>query len=138
MPSRRDFLGTVGIGSMGFAAMGRPARGQQPPGADILGAEGVKTTAKTDKVWRPISDRKIRVGIIGYGVCKFGARRSGSRTIPTSPSRPSATCSRTASLELARSCRVRRRIRRWRSWSRTTPSRPCSSRPTPPATRSTP
>jgi predicted dehydrogenase len=73
MPSRRDFLGTVGIGSMGFAAMGRPARGQQPPGADILGAEGVKTTAKTDKVWRPISDRKIRVGIIGYGVCKFGA-----------------------------------------------------------------
>jgi len=23
--------------------------------------------------WQPISDRKIRVGIVGYGVCKFGA-----------------------------------------------------------------
>lgn len=73
MPSRRDFLGTVGVGSMGFAAMGRSARAQQAPGAEILGAEGVRTTAKSDKVWRPISDRKIRVGIIGYGVCKFGA-----------------------------------------------------------------
>lgn len=73
MPSRRDFLGTVGVGSMGFAAMGRPARAQQAPGAEILGAEGVKTSAKTEKVWRPISDRKIRVGVIGYGVCQFGA-----------------------------------------------------------------
>ncbi len=73
MASRRDFLGTVGVGSMGLAALGRSARAQQPPGAEVLGAEGVKTTAKTDKVWRPISDRRIRVGIVGYGVCQFGA-----------------------------------------------------------------
>ncbi|OJW24683.1 MAG: oxidoreductase [Planctomycetales bacterium 71-10] len=73
MPSRRDFLGTVGVGSMGFAAMAGRARAQQAPGAEILGAEGVKTSAKTAKVWRPISDRKVRVGVIGYGVCQFGA-----------------------------------------------------------------
>lgn len=73
MPSRRDFLGTVGVGSMGFAAMGGRARAQQAPGAEILGAEGVKTSAKSAKVWRPISDRKVRVGVIGYGVCQFGA-----------------------------------------------------------------
>ena len=24
-------------------------------------------------VWKPVSDRKIRVGIVGYGVCQFGA-----------------------------------------------------------------
>src|SRR5207245_5348264 len=23
--------------------------------------------------WKPVSDRKLRVGIVGYGVCKFGA-----------------------------------------------------------------
>ncbi|MEK6247784.1 MAG: hypothetical protein N2C12_06360, partial [Planctomycetales bacterium] len=23
--------------------------------------------------WQPVSDRKIRVGIAGYGLCKFGA-----------------------------------------------------------------
>lgn len=25
------------------------------------------------KPWQPVSDRKVRVGIVGYGVCKFGA-----------------------------------------------------------------
>ena len=25
------------------------------------------------KVWQPVSDRKIRMGIVGYGVCRFGA-----------------------------------------------------------------
>jgi len=25
------------------------------------------------KAWNPISDRKVRVGIVGYGVCRFGA-----------------------------------------------------------------
>jgi len=72
MSSRREFLGAVGIGAAGLAA-GPGARAQQSPGAEILGAEGVRTTAKSAKVWKPISDRKIRVGVIGYGVCQFGA-----------------------------------------------------------------
>jgi len=29
--------------------------------------------AKTEKSWQPVSDRKIRFGIVGYGVCQFGA-----------------------------------------------------------------
>jgi len=73
MPSRRSFLGTLGVGSLGVSALGRPALAQQAPGAEILGAEGVKTSERPKKVWEPISDRKIRVGIVGYGVCKFGA-----------------------------------------------------------------
>jgi predicted dehydrogenase len=45
----------------------------QAPGAKILGEAGVKTAASPKKAWRPVSDRKIRVGIAGYGVCRFGA-----------------------------------------------------------------
>lgn len=76
MSSRRSFLESLGAGSLGLAAMGGlqgSARGQQAPGAEILGAEGVKTSARSSKVWQPVSDRKIRVGVIGYGVCQFGA-----------------------------------------------------------------
>ena len=29
---------------------------------------------KSNGVWKPFSDRKIRVGIAGYGLCKFGAQ----------------------------------------------------------------
>ena len=30
-------------------------------------------TQRANKVWEPVSDRKVRVGIVGYGVCQFGA-----------------------------------------------------------------
>ena len=29
--------------------------------------------AKPQPAWQPLSDRKLRVGIVGYGVCRFGA-----------------------------------------------------------------
>ena len=29
--------------------------------------------AKPQPAWQPLSDRKVRVGIVGYGVCRFGA-----------------------------------------------------------------
>lgn len=45
----------------------------QAPDAKILGAAGVQTAERPRGVWQPVSDRKIRVGIAGYGVCKFGA-----------------------------------------------------------------
>lgn len=32
-----------------------------------------QATAAEPKVWQPVSDRKVRVGIVGYGYCKFGA-----------------------------------------------------------------
>ena len=59
---RRDFLEAVGIGSVGAMEAGpwasRAHAAEQP---------------KPQKPWQPISDRKIRFGIVGYGVCKFGA-----------------------------------------------------------------
>lgn len=73
MSSRRSFLGTLGIGSLGASVLGRSAKAQQSAGADVLGPQGVATSERPKKVWEPISDRKIRVGIVGYGRSRFGA-----------------------------------------------------------------
>jgi predicted dehydrogenase len=58
---RRDFLEKLGVGSLGAMAAsglaGRAVAGEEP----------------AQKKWEPISDRKLRVGIVGYGVCRFGA-----------------------------------------------------------------
>ena len=39
----------------------------------IQGFEKGAADSEASKGWRPVSDRKLRVGIVGYGVCKFGA-----------------------------------------------------------------
>ncbi|MBN1420552.1 MAG: Gfo/Idh/MocA family oxidoreductase [Planctomycetes bacterium] len=57
---RREFLGTMGLGSLGAMA-----------GAGL--ATHSIAAAPSTATWRPISDRKIRFGIVGYGVCRFGA-----------------------------------------------------------------
>ncbi len=76
--SRRTFLQNAGFASLGALAAtnftssviaGEPAK----PDLKVLGEAGLKTAARTSGAWKPVSDRKIRVGIIGYGVCKFGA-----------------------------------------------------------------
>jgi predicted dehydrogenase len=74
--SRRSFLRNVGLGSLGtLAAGGLTGQAAVPTaGAKILGESGVRTSARPQGVWKPVSDRKIRVGIVGYGVCKFGAQ----------------------------------------------------------------
>ena len=43
----------------------------QKPAIQGFDDTGSETTAQ--KIWTPISDRKIRVGLIGYGVCQFAA-----------------------------------------------------------------
>ena len=39
----------------------------------IQGFERAVTDYEASKTWQPVSDRVIRVGIAGYGVCNFGA-----------------------------------------------------------------
>ena len=52
---RREFLEKLGMASLGVMAAGSlVAKAQQ-------------------KKWEPVSDRKVRMGIVGYGVCQFGA-----------------------------------------------------------------
>lgn len=65
--SRRSFVQSLGLGSavLTMAATGHAAE------KVIQGFEKEKPAADPSKDWKPVSDRKIRVGLVGYGVCKF-------------------------------------------------------------------
>src|ERR1044071_2989778 len=65
--TRRSFLQAIGVGTAAFG-LGARAGGAEKP---IQGFE--KATQNESKGWRPVSDRKIRVGLVGYGVSKFAA-----------------------------------------------------------------
>ncbi len=69
--SRRSFLQTLGIGTAAWGLAG-PGLAQEQA-KPIQGFEQQPTDATASLGWEPISDRKIRVGIVGYGVCQFGA-----------------------------------------------------------------
>ncbi|MEM7316184.1 MAG: Gfo/Idh/MocA family oxidoreductase [Planctomycetota bacterium] len=77
--SRRRFL-KVGISmtALGLATNARAQEGDQSPkdasGKVIAGFEENKTDSDASQGWQPFSDRKIRVGIAGYGLCSFGAQ----------------------------------------------------------------
>jgi len=63
----------VGLGSAALAQ----GKGQPPKDASgkvIAGFKKNKTDPNASKGWQPFSDRKIRVGIAGYGLCAFGAQ----------------------------------------------------------------
>lgn len=69
-PSRRSFLQAVGAGATGLGLSQIAFAGPKKP---IQGFEEAATDPNASKEWKPVSDRKIRVGIVGYGVCRFGA-----------------------------------------------------------------
>lgn len=69
---RRDFLKVAGIGA-GMSIFGIQhllANRQKPV---IQGFDDKGSSESTTKVWEPVSNRKIRVGLVGYGVCQFAA-----------------------------------------------------------------
>jgi len=66
---RRSFIRQAALG-MGLAGVTRVAAAEDKP---IQGFEDTDTTVQEGTVWEPVSDRKVRVGIVGYGVCRFGA-----------------------------------------------------------------
>jgi hypothetical protein len=65
---RRSFLKT--IGSAAAIAGVHSGAAQEKP---IQGFEKTANDAKASEGWKAVSDRKLRVGIIGHGVCQFGA-----------------------------------------------------------------
>ena len=68
--SRRTFFkGT--LLAAGAAAAGATA---QAPAPKIAGFDETQVGRVKDAVWTPVSDRKVKVGIAGYGVCSFGAQ----------------------------------------------------------------
>ena len=69
--TRRSFLHALGAGA-GAATLGFQSVAQAAEPA-IQGFERAPEDPNAARGWVPFSDRKIRVGIVGYGVCKFGA-----------------------------------------------------------------
>lgn len=73
--TRRCFLEVIGAGAAAMT-LSPAALAQQKKNAGenvIPGFEPDKRTAEVSKGWQPVSDRKIRVGLAGYGVCRFAA-----------------------------------------------------------------
>lgn len=66
--TRRRFLQGASLAAASLAIEGRADERVIP------GFEKQATDPNASKGWVPVSDRKIRVGIVGYGFCKFGAQ----------------------------------------------------------------
>jgi predicted dehydrogenase len=71
--SRRSFLKTAGFGA---AALGFASTAPAAEAPKIQGFEPEQAQPKQGEPWKPVSDRKIRMGIVGYGVCRFGSQFS--------------------------------------------------------------
>jgi predicted dehydrogenase len=77
--SRRGFIRSAGLGAMalglyqtGCRSSKNAAQAQVAPPL-IQGFERDNQPVSGQDPWKPFSDRKLRVGIAGYGVCRFGA-----------------------------------------------------------------
>ena len=67
--TRRAFLGTTAS-----AMAATHASIHRANSADVIpGFDQTKTDYDPTQAWKPYSDRKIRVGLVGYGLCQFSA-----------------------------------------------------------------
>jgi hypothetical protein len=77
--SRRSFLQVLGASAaaVGLSQTTIGAEAAKPKGKArekvIPGFEKATEDASVHEGWKPVSDRKIRVGLAGFGVCKFSA-----------------------------------------------------------------
>lgn len=107
--SRRGFLKAAGI--LGVAgATGQAGAGDAPSDSEgkvIPGFEKGQTDSTIREKWEPFSDRKVRVGIAGYGLCRFGAQ-FGFQTHPNVEVVAVADLIPARCAELAKACRCQK------------------------------
>lgn len=77
--SRRKFLAsaTLGMSALAVSQGCREAGSPKPSGKGTLTVQGFEdsgSAANPYEGWMPVSDRKIRVGLVGHGVCKFASQ----------------------------------------------------------------
>jgi len=78
--TRRSFLqsSVLGIAAAGLSSFGcstsKNIHKQDAKPPNIQGFEETSNVSDPYRGWEPVSDRKIRVGIVGYGVSRFGAQ----------------------------------------------------------------
>ncbi len=73
--SRRGFIQGIGGAGALLGLAGKSMGAEAPRDADgniIPGFEKIKEDPNASKGWQKVSDRKVKVGIAGYGLCKFG------------------------------------------------------------------
>ena len=58
---------------IGAAAVGLGGAASAQEKVKIQGFDEKGPESDSSEKWEPVSDRKVRVGIVGYGTCKFGA-----------------------------------------------------------------
>ena len=68
--TRRSFLGSTAAAMAAAHSIMQRARGAEV----IPGFDQTRTDYDKTKAWKPFSDHKIRVGLVGYGLCKFSAQ----------------------------------------------------------------
>jgi predicted dehydrogenase len=73
--TRRSFLKSAGI-SISAAGLTTSDLSQQKT---IPGFDRAAPDPGVSEGWKPVSDRRIRVGLVGYGVCRFAAEFSFQR-----------------------------------------------------------
>jgi hypothetical protein len=66
--SRRSFLASSAAAAATASSLLNSAQAAE----DIPGFNQTRTDFDRTKSWQPFSDRKVRVGIVGHGVCQFG------------------------------------------------------------------
>lgn len=71
--SRRFFLGGTALGAGILAIGSRSLSGQQETRKEevIAGFDQTETQIDGESVWKPVSERKIKMGLVGYGLCRF-------------------------------------------------------------------
>ena len=77
LSNRRDFLKITSLGAVGLGLQhvgcSRGAK-QVAPVVNVPGFENTPVVRDPSEGWVPFSDRKLRVGLVGYGACKFASQ----------------------------------------------------------------
>ena len=70
--SRRSFLTTSALGAAAVSLGGAFADEPQKP--NIQGFDETETDVDANAEWKPFTDKKLKMGIVGFGLCQFGAQ----------------------------------------------------------------
>lgn len=73
LSNRRNFLKIAGLGAAALGLQQIGCKRGKKQESDIEGLADVADVKLSGKPWVPVSDKKLRVGLVGYGVCKFSA-----------------------------------------------------------------
>jgi predicted dehydrogenase len=73
LSSRRKFLKLTGLGTVAIGLQQFGCTRGNKPAPVIQGFQNSEDEQNASEGWVPVSDRKIRVGLVGYGYCEFAA-----------------------------------------------------------------